>query len=189
MRSRPATWTALVWRNILWPISTHEAWGSSSFTRTPRSTRKTMPLDRSPSAKQTPQIDLQHYGGQRPVLPCVEDSVRRPQRPGNQFPRRNAFLEDPSRQFTLENCQEPPALPQCSGRARRTSRTDVSQFAPHTLAHQAKSRASLCRNCGWLRFLVESDGKTGRNFRPPCSSPPALIRTVTPTEFKFSSSL
>src|SRR5678816_4223248 len=31
-----------------------------------------------------PQINLQHYGGRRPVLPCVEDSVRRPQRPGNQ---------------------------------------------------------------------------------------------------------
>jgi hypothetical protein len=84
--------------------------------------------------------------------------------PGQPVARRSAFLEEPSRQFTLENCQEPPALPQCSGRAHRTSRTDVSHSALRTLALQAKSRASLCRNCGWLRFLVESDGKTGRNF-------------------------
>jgi hypothetical protein len=46
--------------------------------------------------------------------------------PGQPAPRRNAFLEGPSRQFTLENYQEPPALPQCSGRARRTSRFDFS---------------------------------------------------------------
>ena len=41
-------------------------------------------LGRSPLAKPTPRINLQHYGGRQPVLPCVEDSVRRPQRPGNQ---------------------------------------------------------------------------------------------------------
>ncbi len=41
-------------------------------------------LGRSFVAKRTPRINLQHYGGRRPVLPCVEDSVRRPQRPGNQ---------------------------------------------------------------------------------------------------------
>ncbi len=36
------------------------------------------------TCKQSLQVDLQHYGGRRPVLPCMEDSVRRPQRPGNQ---------------------------------------------------------------------------------------------------------
>jgi hypothetical protein len=30
------------------------------------------------------KINLQHCGGRRPILPCVEDSLRRPQRPGNQ---------------------------------------------------------------------------------------------------------
>ncbi len=34
-------------------------------------------------AKRTPQNNPQHCDGRRPVLPCVEDSVRRPQRPGN----------------------------------------------------------------------------------------------------------
>ena len=42
-------------------------------------------LGRSPSAKQASQINLRHHGGRRPVLPFVEDSVRRPQRPGNQI--------------------------------------------------------------------------------------------------------
>jgi len=46
MRSRPATWTALFSRNVLSPISTHEAWGSSSLTCAPKSARKTMPLGR-----------------------------------------------------------------------------------------------------------------------------------------------
>jgi hypothetical protein len=41
-------------------------------------------LGRPPPAKRASQVDLQHHGGRRPVLPCVEDSVRRPQRPGNQ---------------------------------------------------------------------------------------------------------
>ena len=41
-------------------------------------------LGRSPPAKRTSRVNLQHYGGRRPVLPCVEDSVRRPQRPGDQ---------------------------------------------------------------------------------------------------------
>ena len=40
MRSRPATWTAFVLRNILLPISTHGAWGSSSLTCAPRNARK-----------------------------------------------------------------------------------------------------------------------------------------------------
>src|SRR5262249_28057189 len=53
-----------------------------------------MPLGRYDPRSKTPQIDLQHFGGRRPVLPCVEDSVRRPQRPGNQFaPKR--ILEEP----------------------------------------------------------------------------------------------
>ena len=40
MRSRPATWTALFSRNVLSPISTHEAWGSSSLTCAPKNARK-----------------------------------------------------------------------------------------------------------------------------------------------------
>src|SRR4029077_7834773 len=54
-------------------------------------------LGRLSLAKRTPRINLQHSGGRRPVLPCVEDSVRRPQRPGNQFTRRSALVEEPSR--------------------------------------------------------------------------------------------
>ena len=54
----------------------------------------TMPLGRHELRSVAPRLDLQHFGGRRPVLPCVEDSVRRPQRPGNQFaPKR--FLEEP----------------------------------------------------------------------------------------------
>ena len=54
----------------------------------------TMPLGRYDLRSKAAQIALQHFGGRRPVLPCVEDSVRRPQRPGNQFaPKR--FLEEP----------------------------------------------------------------------------------------------
>src|ERR1700751_5146601 len=114
--------------DILLPHSTREAWGSSSFTRAPKSTCDDA-LGRSPFAKHASRINLQHYGGRRPVLPCVEDSVRRPQRPGNQCTRRSAFLEEPSCQFTLENCQEPPALPQCSGRACKTSRLNACHCA------------------------------------------------------------
>jgi len=121
-------------------------------------------LGRLSLAKRTSRINLQHYGGRRPVLPCVEDSVRRPQRPGNQFTRRSALVEEPSRQFTLENYQEPPALPQCSGRARRTSRLNAWHSALSPALHQEKTRAALCRNCGCLRFLVESAGKAGQKF-------------------------
>ena len=142
------------------PRSTREAWGSSSFTRAPKSTCDDA-LGRSPSAKRTPRINLQHYGGRRPVLPCVEDSVRRPQRPGNQCTHRSAFLEEPSCQFTLENCQEPPALPQCSGRACKTSRLNACHCARCSAAQQGKTRPPLCRNCECPHFLVETYGKRG----------------------------
>jgi hypothetical protein len=95
----------------------------------------------------------------------------------------------PSQQFTLENCQEPPALPQCSGRPRRTSRTNVSHCALRTLALQEKSLALLCRNCGWQRFLVESDGKTAKFACTLFLSDCFLIRSATPPECKFRSSL
>src|SRR6266850_246327 len=49
-----------------------------------RGTSTETALARSSIAKRTPRINLQHYGRRRPVLPCVEDSVRRPQRQGNQ---------------------------------------------------------------------------------------------------------
>ena len=42
-------------------------------------------------------VHLQHYGGQRPVLPSRKDFLRRPQRPGNQPSSEDAFLVDPSR--------------------------------------------------------------------------------------------
>ena len=42
-----------------------------------------MALVRLQLAKRTSPHNLQHCDGRRPVLPCVEDSVRRPQRPGN----------------------------------------------------------------------------------------------------------
>lgn len=57
--------------------------GGVHLSRAPRSAVFDA-LGRSPPAKRTSQVDLQHHGGRRPVLPCVEDSVRRPQRPGNQ---------------------------------------------------------------------------------------------------------
>jgi hypothetical protein len=67
MRSRPATWTALVWRSVLQPCSTHEAWGSSSLMRSEeRLLRCTRQIA---AAKRTSQADLQHHGGRRPVLP------------------------------------------------------------------------------------------------------------------------
>ena len=72
-----------VWRYILRPFSTHEAWGEFIFHGAPRNADCDA-LGRSPPAKRTSQVDLQHHGGRRPVLPCVEDSWRRPQRPGNQ---------------------------------------------------------------------------------------------------------
>ena len=57
--------------------------GGVHLSRAPRSAVFDA-LGRPPLAKRTSQVDLQHHGGRRPVLPCVEDSVRRPQRPGNQ---------------------------------------------------------------------------------------------------------
>jgi len=59
--------------------------GMGEFISTRSEKRCVDALGRSPLAKQTSQVDLQHHGGRRPVLPCVEDSVRRPQRPGNQL--------------------------------------------------------------------------------------------------------
>jgi len=117
-----------------------------------------MPLGRSSPAKRTPQFDLQHYGGRRPVLPCVEDSVRRPQRPGNQF-----------RAETLSGgtlpAIHPRELPGTVGSAAMLwqGTQDISlrcqHCAPPPTALQAKSRESLCRNCGWQQFLVETRGK------------------------------
>ena len=93
------------------------------------------------TCKQALQVDLQHCGGRRPVLPCVEDSVRRPQRPGNQCACRSTLLEEPSQPFTLENRWEPPALPQCSGRAYRTSRWMSALCARHAFASRENPRA------------------------------------------------
>lgn len=85
----------IVWRNILLPSSTREAWGSSSLTHVPKNARKGCDSADPPFAERTPQTGLQHYGGRRPVLPCVEDSVRRPQRPGNQFGAETLFWKNP----------------------------------------------------------------------------------------------
>jgi hypothetical protein len=74
MRSGPATRTALFWRKSCFPFSTHEAWAKSDrFTCTPKSPG-TSPTRKLSLAKRTSRSNLQHYGGQRPVLPCVEDS-------------------------------------------------------------------------------------------------------------------
>jgi len=99
------------------------------------------------------------------------DSVRRPQRPGQP-----AHVE--TRSGGTLPVIHPRELPgtagsaQCSGRARRTSRLNVRHCAPRLAGQQGKSRVPLCRNCEWLRFLVESAGKEGiletrpRRLRP-----------------------
>ena len=160
MRPGPATRAALLGK-MFCPCSTHEAWGSAASVTALRREQRTHAFSRSPLAKRTSRINLQHCGGRQPVLPCVEDSVRRPQRPGTSAPKR--ILEEPSWQFTLENYQEPPTLPQCSGRVYRTSRLNVTHSALRIAQHQEKSHASLCRNCGCQRFLVETAGKAGWN--------------------------
>src|ERR1700756_4848292 len=163
MRSRPATWTALVLRTILWSISTHEAWWSSSFTRSPQSARDDVTRP-TLFAKHSSRRDPEHYGGRRPVLPCVEDSLRRPQRPGNQrAPKR--VLEDLPGNSPSRITRNRRLCPQCPGRANRTSRLDGSHCARSLTTHQGKSRASLCRSCARQNFLVETHGKPGAIFR------------------------
>jgi len=83
MRPGPATRAALLGK-MFCPCSTHEAWGSAASVTALRREQRTHAFSRSPFAKRFSRINLQHCGGRRPVLPCVEDSVRRPQRPGNQ---------------------------------------------------------------------------------------------------------
>jgi hypothetical protein len=83
------------------------------------------------------KVDPQHHGGRQPLLPwgrtCEEAAT-----PGQPVARRSAFPVDPSRQFTLENHRAPPALPQCSGRARRTSRL-MSALSPAPMFAASKN--------------------------------------------------
>ncbi len=54
--------------------------------------------------------------------------------PGQPGACRSTLLEEPSQPFTLENRWAPPALPQCSGRAHRTSRSMSALCASHAFA-------------------------------------------------------
>jgi hypothetical protein len=107
------------------------------------------------------QISLQHCGDRRPVLPFVEDSLRRPQRPGNQRAEAHSGGTLPA--------IHPRELPGTASSAamlwqgHRTSCLNVRHSALRPALHQEKSRDSLCRSCGCQRFLVESTGKAGCN--------------------------
>jgi hypothetical protein len=84
MRPGPATQAALVWRKSCCPFPRTRHGGVQPSSPSLRRVPARMPLNRWSLAKRASRNDLQHYGGQQPVLPCVEDSLRRPQRPGNQ---------------------------------------------------------------------------------------------------------
>ena len=161
MRSRPATWTALFSRNVLSPISTHEAWGSSSLTCAPKSARK-----RCHSADTLCEAN---FAGLSAALrwPTASPAVcgglcEEAATPGQPVSRRNAFWRNP-----------PGNSPSRIARNRRLCRNaqaghaehlaGCEHFAPRTNALQAKTRTALCRICGWLRFFVESAGKNGMN--------------------------
>ncbi len=172
-----------------YPVAQFHARGMGEFISHARSEERSqwMRLGRPPFAERTPQTDLQHYGGQRPVLPCVEDSVRRPQRPGNQSaPKR--FSGRTPWQFTLENYQEPPTLPQCSGRTYRTSRFDVStlRFARPRFKQKSAARCAEtvdARNSLW-KALEKSDRTPGIgrevSIERPCRSWWQKIKTLAP---------
>jgi hypothetical protein len=112
------------------------------------------------TCKQSSQVDLQHHGGRRPVLPCVEDSVRRPQRPGNQARAEARSWRNPPSHSPSESLGTAGSAAMLWQGTQNIS-LDVSHSAPATLSHQAKTQAPLCRNCGCRRFLVEARGKYG----------------------------
>jgi hypothetical protein len=60
--------------------------------------------------------------------------------PGQPGAYRSTLLEEPSQPFTLENRWAPPALPQCSGRARRTSRSMSVNVRPHAFHIKQKPK-------------------------------------------------
>jgi hypothetical protein len=157
MRPRPATRAALVLRNVLSPFSTHEAWGESSFTRTLKA-RITMHSADRHSRSRSSQINLQHLGGRRPVLPCVEDSCEEAATPGQPS---HAEAHAGGSRLTIH----PRELSGTAGSAAMLWQglQDISlgcqHCAPRAFAHQAKIRDPLCRNCGCLRFFVEDRGK------------------------------
>jgi hypothetical protein len=92
--------------------------------------------------------------------------MRRPHRPS--FPQRaEAHLLKPSRRFTLENRRSPPALPQ-SPAGQCISRLHCENFALRPNQSQRKTIVELCRNCGGWDFLVEREGKPGKNFFHAC---------------------
>jgi hypothetical protein len=160
MRPGPATRTALLGK-MFWPCSTHKAWGSAASVTALRREQRTHAFSRSPLAKRASRINLQHCGGRRPVLPCVEDSVRRPQRPGTSCAETHSGGTLP--------VIHPRELPGTASSAamlwqgHRTSCLNVRHSALRPALHQEKSRDSLCRSCGCQRFLVESTGKAGCN--------------------------
>jgi hypothetical protein len=66
--------------------------------------------------------------------PAVWRTFEEAATPGQPGACRSTLLEEPSQPFTLENRWAPPALPQCSGRAHRTSRSMSALCASHAFA-------------------------------------------------------
>ena len=117
-------------------------------------------LGRSPPAKRTSQVDLQHHGGRRPVLPCVEDSVRRPQRPGNHSrAETRAWRIPPNDSPSRTAGHRRLCRNALAGHAERLAR--CRHLVLRACSHQGKILSPLCRNCECFRFLVEARGNQG----------------------------
>jgi hypothetical protein len=165
MRPRPATWTAFGLAVHSVTLFHARGMGGVHLVRALRKAPVAMhSADRHLRSELRKSIcNTTVAGGQScRVWRTLEEAAT----PGQPVARRSALLEDPSWRFTLENHQAPPALPQCSGRAHRTSRSNVSTVRPARPSLQGKIPAPLCRNCGCRRFLVEGRGKSG----PYCQS-------------------
>jgi hypothetical protein len=120
MRPRPATWTALVLRYVLCPCPRTRHGGSSSLTRSEKRYRRCTRQTATCEANFASRSATPRWPAASPAVCgglCEEAAT-----PGQPVARRSVLLEDPSQQFTLENHWAPPALPRCSGRARRTFR-------------------------------------------------------------------
>jgi len=82
MRSGPATRTALFWQERSVCLL-RAGRGQRILRRVPKNAAQSRAGQRICKEPKLLAFPLQHHGGQRPVPPFVEDSLRRPQRPGN----------------------------------------------------------------------------------------------------------